>query len=372
MALLAVMPVTMAVLIIYAVMGFSGIRLSVGTLMFAAIAIGTGVDFAVYMIDRLIELTRKHGHRTDEAFAMVYASTGRALLFNFAAVFLGFGSLMTSHVPPLILFGVLITVSIATSLTVLPALVVLLQPAFLRRTSRRMAKAAVPLLATAPAEGPLPPSGDEIARRVNARDYGRSVSRVMTIDMIDRRGKKRTRRTRTFRKQDAHEKRMVIFYVEPKNVKDTAFLNIDYAEAGRDDDRWLYLPAAGKVSRLAASDRGKYFLGTDLTYEDINQETKVNTRDFKQRFVSTEPLDQKTCLVMEFHRSTSRSPVNSVTDAWSPGSTRRSGCCARLPTGTHAASRSRPLNSSGSFRSRASGPRNVWWPTTTRSDTRRS
>jgi len=63
-------------------------------------------------------------------------------VFNFAAVFLGFGLLMTSHVPPLIRFGVLITVSIAVSflasLTVLPALLMVVKPSFL--TGHRPAK----------------------------------------------------------------------------------------------------------------------------------------------------------------------------------------------------------------------------------------
>ena len=65
----------------------------------------------------------------------MYPSTGRALLFNFLALSLGFGVLITSEVVPLINFGALVaiavTVSFLASMTVLPALIKVIQPRFL-------------------------------------------------------------------------------------------------------------------------------------------------------------------------------------------------------------------------------------------------
>ena len=132
---LTVVPVSMAVLLVYAVMGSSGIYLGIGTSMFAAIAIGTSVDFAVHMLDRLIALMRHQGQSLEQAFAALFPSTGRALLFNFIAVFLGFGVFVISKMPPLFKYGLLIAlgvlVSFVVTLTVLPALVKVLRPAFL-------------------------------------------------------------------------------------------------------------------------------------------------------------------------------------------------------------------------------------------------
>ena len=132
---LSVAPVIISVLLIYAVMGVFGVWLGLGTSMFAAIAIGVGVDFAVHFIDRLILLVRDQKRNLHEAFMELFPSTGRALLFNFAAIFLGFGVLVTSSVPPLIRFGSLIGVSVAASfigsMTILPALIYLIKPAFL-------------------------------------------------------------------------------------------------------------------------------------------------------------------------------------------------------------------------------------------------
>ena len=138
-ALFAIVPVGISVLLVYAVMGFSGIWLGVGTSMFASIAIGLGVDFAIHTIDRMRELiSQGQGHWRDRIYSL-YPTTGRALLFNFIAISLGFGVLMTSDVPPLVNFGMLVAIAISTafivSLVVLPAMAILLKPNFLERSA---------------------------------------------------------------------------------------------------------------------------------------------------------------------------------------------------------------------------------------------
>ncbi len=133
--LLALIPVLLATLSVYAFMGLSGITLAVGTTMTSAIALGIGVDFAIHTLDRFKLLIKEKGVDPDEALQMIFPSTGRALLFNFFAVFIGFGLLGFSYVPPLANLGILIAfavlVSFVSSMTVLPALVKHLRPAFL-------------------------------------------------------------------------------------------------------------------------------------------------------------------------------------------------------------------------------------------------
>ena len=143
------------------------------------------------------------------------------------------------------------------------------------------------------------PAGEEIARRINARDEGEVVSRFVTMAMTDRSGTQRVRETKSFRKYFGKEKRTVIFYLSPANIKDTAFLTYDYPEADRDDDQWLYLPAVRKVRRISASDRGDYFLGTDFTYEDIRKETKVGIEDYSWKTLAEETIDGHRCFLVE-------------------------------------------------------------------------
>jgi len=132
---LSLLPVVITILMIYAVMGFNGIWLSISSSMFAAIAIGLGVDFSIHTLERIQVLVRDKQESIDEALLELYPSTGRALFFNFLALSLGFGVLTTSKVIILQEFGLLVAVAIATSfitsLTVLPALIKLFRPKFL-------------------------------------------------------------------------------------------------------------------------------------------------------------------------------------------------------------------------------------------------
>lgn len=132
---LALLPVVLSTLSVYALMGALGITLAVGTTMTAAIALGIGIDFAIHTLDRIKLLIKEEGIHPDKALRMIFPSTGRALLFNFLAVFIGFGLLGFSYVPPLSKLGTLIAfavlISFLSSMTVLPALVKALKPRFL-------------------------------------------------------------------------------------------------------------------------------------------------------------------------------------------------------------------------------------------------
>lgn len=83
--------------------------------MFAAIAIGLGVDFAVHTVERLVVLIKDKGKTIDEAITALCPSTGRALFINFLALALGFGVLISSEVVPLIRFGTLVAVAVSVS-----------------------------------------------------------------------------------------------------------------------------------------------------------------------------------------------------------------------------------------------------------------
>ena len=135
--------------------------------------------------------------------------------------------------------------------------------------------------------------------QVVARDEGLQVSRKLTMELTDRRGKTRVRETRGYRKYFGDEKRTVLFYESPKNIRDTGFLTWDYPDNAVDDDHWLYLPAMRKIRRISASDRGDYFLGTDFSYEDIKNENKPNLADYTHQRLGVETVDGVPCIVVE-------------------------------------------------------------------------
>ncbi|MBV1931697.1 MAG: outer membrane lipoprotein-sorting protein [Porticoccaceae bacterium] len=312
---LALIPVGMSLLLVYAVMGFGNIWLGVGTSMFAAIAIGLGIDFAIHTLDRMKQLLSTRSGSYDERLADLFPSTGRALFFNFAALGLGFLVLTTSEVPALIKFGLLVAVAVSTSflsgITILPALCKLLKPTFLfpenqsghvdnKVASLASAGSAISMVLLVvvlfvsfaeAGEATDVPTGDALIAQLNARDDGEQVTRRLKMELIDRRGISRVRETLGYRRYYGDEKRTVLFYQSPTNVKGTGFLTYDYPSAETDDDQWLYLPALRKVRRISASDRGDYFLGTDFTYEDIKKETRIAIEDYTFTTLSSGEVD---------------------------------------------------------------------------------
>lgn len=344
----AIIPVISSILLVYAAMVLFNIKLGVGTSMFASVAIGLGVDFAIHTIDRLRSTFKSTNGDWDKALAELYPLTGRALFFNYIAIALGFGVLISSQVVPLTNFGTIVFISVTTSffasMSLLPALIKATKPAFianqitsseqLNMTSQDVnctsmsgssmnapslnktvkpnyvralrSLALITLIASASyfafnqqAHAATTEEAGDIVNKVNSVDDGKQVTRKLTMTMIDKRGKTRVRETQAYRKYYDQEKRTVLFYKKPTNVKGTAFLTFDYKDTAKDDDQWLYLPAMRKVRRISASDRGDYFLGTDFTYEDIMLEGKLELTDYdfsvmrseKVTFESNESFD---------------------------------------------------------------------------------
>jgi outer membrane lipoprotein-sorting protein len=141
--------------------------------------------------------------------------------------------------------------------------------------------------------------GKTIAENTYNRDEGISMSRKLIMKLKDKRGKVRVRETISLRKYFGKEKKLAIFYETPTSVKGTAFLTFDYPEASRDDDQWLYLPALRKTRRISAANRGDYFLGTDLTYEDIKLETRISKEDYNYTTIGKETIDGRETYVIE-------------------------------------------------------------------------
>jgi hypothetical protein len=60
----------------------------------------------------------------------------------------------------------------------------------------------------------------------------------------------------------------VMLFQSPANIKDTRFLQKE--NKGRDDDKWIYLPALKQVRRVNTSEGSKAFVGSDASYDDLS------------------------------------------------------------------------------------------------------
>jgi predicted RND superfamily exporter protein len=123
--LYCLLPSLLAVLIKFAVMGWTGIPLGVATSMFAAMTLGIGVNCAIHLLEGFSQ-ARAAGKSTADALSQSLRLTGPPALINTLAVSLGFGVLMLSQVPANARLGLLLVLGLincfVASLLLLPVL----------------------------------------------------------------------------------------------------------------------------------------------------------------------------------------------------------------------------------------------------------
>ncbi len=111
----------------------------------------------------------------------------------------------------------------------------------------------------------------EIMQRVDARDEGDNRTARLTMTLIDRNGRERTRALETFFKYRGRDRLNLMFFLAPANVRNTGFLTYDYRTPEQDDDQWLYLPELHKTKRIASANKSQSFMGTDFSYVDMTR-----------------------------------------------------------------------------------------------------
>jgi predicted RND superfamily exporter protein len=133
--IIGIAPLSVSVLVNFAVMGFSGIKLNLGTSMVASVSVGIGIDYAIHYLEAFKREYRKSAGIKDSAFLWrSFNSSGKAIIINAVSVGAGFAVLLFSRFNMLVDLGLLIAITMFTSalvsITVLPALLVLLKPKF--------------------------------------------------------------------------------------------------------------------------------------------------------------------------------------------------------------------------------------------------
>ncbi len=87
--------------------------------------------------------------------------------------------------------------------------------------------------------------------------------------VITGRGGERVRELELFeRKEGAGEQKSIVFFSAPAEVKGTGFLA--FTHRGAPADQWLYLPELQRVRQITARNRNESFVGTDLSYRDLD------------------------------------------------------------------------------------------------------
>ncbi len=136
----------------------------------------------------------------------------------------------------------------------------------------------LPVVPAEEVEGVKVPPVAEIVDRANRVAYyqGKDGRAQVAMEITDSQGRSRNRVLVILRKNDsedpaaAGDQKFYVYFLRPADVNKMAFLVWKNAERGKDDDRWLYLPALDLVKRIAGAEKRTSFVGSDFFYEDVS------------------------------------------------------------------------------------------------------
>jgi len=135
----------------------------------------------------------------------------------------------------------------------------------------------------------------KIMEKVDARDNGDNLTCDMEMHLIDRHENIRKRKIRLYSKDYGQDIYTLQFFMEPSDVKNTAFLSYDY-DGNKDDDQWLYLPALHKTKRIAVDDKTSSYMGSDFTYADL---TKIELENYNYKLLKEDLVRGKKVWIIE-------------------------------------------------------------------------
>ncbi len=130
-SLIAIFPSTISIVVVLGFMGWAKIPLDMMTITIASICVGMADDYAIHYIHRFMEEMQ-----TDRSYIRAmrrcHGSIGYDMYYTSITIIVGFSILALSNFIPSIIFGLLtglaMLLALVTSLTVLPAMIVLFRP----------------------------------------------------------------------------------------------------------------------------------------------------------------------------------------------------------------------------------------------------
>ncbi len=114
-------------------------------------------------------------------------------------------------------------------------------------------------------------TADEIVERAEKASYyaGKDGRADVEMIIISPSGRKRVRKFTILRlNTKGKDQKFYVYFKAPADVRKMAYLV--WKHVGKEDDRWLWLPALNLVKRIAPGDKRTSFVGSDFFYEDVS------------------------------------------------------------------------------------------------------
>ena len=140
-------------------------------------------------------------------------------------------------------------------------------------------------------------TGHDIAQKVKNRPDGNTRYAELELTLKKKNGTTRQRKVTSWAMDEGKDTKKMMFFTYPGDVKGTGFLTWDYDQIGKEDAKWLYLPAMKKTRRISgSSSKTDYFMGTDFTYDDMGSR---HVDEDKHKLLREEVKNGHKCWVLE-------------------------------------------------------------------------
>ncbi|MBN2163829.1 MAG: outer membrane lipoprotein-sorting protein [Pontiellaceae bacterium] len=116
-------------------------------------------------------------------------------------------------------------------------------------------------------------SANEIVTKANDAAYyaGNDGRAQVEMSITDKDGGTRTRKFTILRMDtDNGTQKFYVYFKEPADLYKQVFLVWKEVEEGKNDSRWMWLPALNLKREIAPGDKRTSFVGSDFVYEDVS------------------------------------------------------------------------------------------------------
>ncbi len=116
-------------------------------------------------------------------------------------------------------------------------------------------------------------SVDEIVNKANEAAYyaGNDGSADVEMKIVDKSGFSRTRKFTLLRMNTGEgTQKFLVYFKEPADLNKQMYLVHKEVAEGKNDARWMWLPALNLKRSIAPGDKRTSFVGSDFVYEDVS------------------------------------------------------------------------------------------------------
>jgi uncharacterized protein len=305
--LFVVTPLFAVMLANFGLMGWLRTPLDISAMTTAAMAIGIGADYEIYLLFRFKEELARTGSVLEATRASMLTS-GKAILLVAISIIAGYAVLQASEFAFYNTLSNMVTATMVISaffaLFFLRALMMLFKPRFVFGERRELlfkqvAAAGAVALAVGVSAPTVRAAGPDAREIMEKNFFVTKVSALQlesTMLLVNEKGQQRERRSTGLIKLQPNgvDSKLVVRFSTPADIKGTSFLQVEHIDG--DDDLWIYLPALKKSRRLVANNKKDSFVGSDFSYGDISL-PKVDL--YRHTLVRNEKVDGFDCYVVE-------------------------------------------------------------------------